>query len=283
MASSPDDHVKDIPYFAIGEDGSFLFPKIEKEGHSVSVDWGGGIGIKGAPDSPWFFTVHSFSLAFVSLLLILSAIKAVRDISARPVQGRGTLSQLFEVLVQFIRNDVCKPNLGPHGSHYVPLMLTFFFIILFCNLWGLVPLLFTATATSNINITAGLALTVLFLLFYLGMKEQGVWPFWKNLIPSGVPILLLPIIYPIEFIGPFAKCFALCMRLFANMVGGHIVLASLIGMSFGADGGLSFSVIPSFLMAVAISGLEVFVAVLQAYIFTLLTSVFLGSFIHPDH
>ncbi len=281
MSSNPVDHVKDIPYFAISENYSILFPKISGSGHEASVEWAGEpLHIFG---SPAYFTVQTFSLLVVSALLLMGAIRAAGAVRLRPERGRGLGVRIFESLVQFIRDDVCRPNLGPHGRHYVPVLLTFFFLILFSNLWGLIPLVFTATATANINVTGALAVTILFLLFFLGMKEQGVSHFWKNLVPHGLPLLILPLMYPLEFIGPFAKCFALCIRLFANMVAGHVVIASLLALGFSADGSLGFGVVPAFLMSVAISCLEVFVAVLQAYIFTLLASIFLGAFIHPEH
>lgn len=287
MAASPTDHVKDIPYFAISKDYGIMFPTVTSEDHHIKVEWkdGGVENILGYENgTPAFFTVHGFSLCLCSVLLIFGAFKAVKGISARPEAGRGVTAQLFEVLIKFVRDDVCKPNMGPHGSKYYPLMLTFFFLVLFCNLWGMVPLLVTATATGNINVTAAFAVIVLVLMFVLGMKEQGVGHFWKNLVPSGLPVAIMPLMYPIEFIGPFAKCFALCIRLYANMIAGHIVLAAFGAMAFASDGSFSFgTAIPAYAMSVAISLLEVFVAFLQAYIFTLLTSVFLGSFIHPDH
>lgn len=282
MSASPVDHVKDIPYAAISKNGGIIFPKVTKSGHSVQVEWPDEI--MGAPNTPAMITVHGFSLFIVSLLLIYSAIRSVRGILVRPEQGRGVSSQLFEVLVKFIRDDVAKPNLGPHGDRYYPMMLTFFFMILFANLWGMVPLLVTGTATGNINVTAALAIIVLGSFFILGMKEQGIGPFWKNLAPSGLPVLIYPLLYPIEFIGPFAKCFALCIRLFANMVGGHIVLAAIGSFAITKAGSIDLVTVgPVYLLCVAISMLEVFVAFLQAYIFTLLSCVFLGAFIHPDH
>ncbi|MBF0198877.1 MAG: F0F1 ATP synthase subunit A [Planctomycetes bacterium] len=280
--SSPVDHVKDIPYFAISEDGTILFPKVTHVGHETKVDWGGKI--LGGEAYPAFFTVHGFSLVLISFLLLFSALRAVRGISARPKTERGVSSQLFEVLVKFIRDDVARPNLGPHGAKYIPLSLTFFFMILFANLWGMVPIYFTATATGNINITAGLALIVFFCLFVLGIKEQGLGPFVKNLVPAGLPAPMLIIMYPIELIGPITKCFSLCIRLFANMVAGHIVLAAFSGLAITASGEANLiGILPAYLMSVGISLLEVFVAFLQAYVFTLLSTVFIGSFIHPEH
>lgn len=280
--SSPADHVKDIPYFALSKDWTLLFPQVSHEGHHVSVNWGGEI--LGGESTPAFFTVHCLSLLVVTVLLFWGAFKAASGIRTRPEQNRGVTAQLFEVLVKFLRDDVARPNLGHHGEKYIPFMLTFFFLILFSNLWGMVPILLTSTATGNINVTVAFAAIVLLSLFLLGIREQGLFPFIKNLVPSGVPWWTLPLMYPIELLGPLTKCFALCIRLFANMVAGHIVLAAFSGLAMSASGDLNVvAAVPAFAMSVAISLLEVFVAFLQAYIFTLLTSVFLGAFIHPDH
>lgn len=282
--SNPVDHVKDVPYFAISKDGGILFPKVTKDDHHhvTGVEWGGEILWQ---DSfPALFTVHGFSILVVTFLLLFSAFKAAAGIKARPDGVRGVTAQLFEVLVKFIRDEVARPNLGPHGDKYIPFILTFFFFILFSNLWGMVPILVTSTATGNINVTASLAGIIFLAMFVLGIKEQGLGHFVKNLVPSGLPVLMLPIMYPIELIGPLTKSFALCIRLFANMVAGHIILAAFSGLALTSAGELNMaSVVPAYLMSVGISCMEVFVAFLQAYVFTLLSAVFVGGFIHPDH
>ncbi len=280
--SNPADHVKDIPYFAISKDGEIVAPQVTKDGHHLHVEW--GKEILWQDSYPAFFTVHGFSIFVVSVLLLIGAFKAVAGIKLRPSGNRGVTAQLFEVLVKFIRDEVAGPNLGPHGAKYYPLMLTFFFFVLFSNLWGMIPLLVTGSPTANINVTGTLAGIVLLSMFVLGIKEQGFGSFVKNLVPAGLPGPILILMYPIEFIGPFAKAFALCIRLFANMIAGHIVLAAFMGLALTKTGDINMiSIAPSYLMSVAISCLEVFVAFLQAYIFTLLASVFIGSFIHPEH
>ncbi|MBF0243712.1 MAG: F0F1 ATP synthase subunit A [Planctomycetes bacterium] len=287
MSANPADHVKDIPLLIITKNGEFKgASKVSKDSHgSTSVDWGvAPEDVLGGPNSPAFVTIHSLTLIMVSFLLIFGALHAVRGIRLRPDKNRGVWAKMFELFVQFIRDDVARPNLGPHGGKYVPVIMTFFFLILFCNLWGMIPLPWPGAATGNINVTAALATIVLVMLFGCGMYEQGVFKFWKNIVPSGVPVLVLPLIYAIEVMGPFIKCFALCARLLANMVAGHIVLAALMGLAFTAQGQISWvGLLPGWFMSVAISALELFVAFLQAYVFVLLTSIFLGSFIHPEH
>jgi F-type H+-transporting ATPase subunit a len=282
LSANPSDHVRDVPYAAFAKDGSLMFPQVKKEGHHIEVNW--PKEILWADSFPAYFTVHGFSLLVVTVLLVFGAFKAVAGVAARPKDGRGVTAQLFEVLIKFVRDEVAGPNLGPHGGKYVPLMLTFFFFILFANLWGMIPLFVTQSPTANINVTATLAGIVLLCMFVLGIKEQGLGHFVKNLVPSGLPWPILILMYPIEMIGPLAKAFALCIRLFANMIAGHIVLAAFGGLALTAAGEINMvSVAPAYLMSVAISCLEVFVAFLQAYIFTLLASVFIGSFVHPDH
>lgn len=281
--SSPADHVKDVPYFGIGKDFSIVFPTVTKEhGHTV-VTW--DKEILNQDSAPFFFTMHGLSIFIVSAVLLFSALKAAKKIALRPVEGRGANAQLFEVLVKFIRDDVARPNLGHHGEKYIPFVMTFFFFILFSNLWGMIPLLVTQGPTGNINVTAALAFTVFVSFFAFGIREQGLLPFMKNLAPGGLPPVMYLVMYPIELIGPCAKAFALGLRLFANIAAGHIVLAALV--TLGLDSTMHhinyIGILPAYGMCVAVSFLEVFVAFLQAYVFTMLTSVFLGSFIHPDH
>jgi F-type H+-transporting ATPase subunit a len=261
-----------------------MFPYVYHDDHGhLSVEW--PKEVMGGADAPMLFTVHCGSLFVVMALLLFGAFTAVKGIKARPAKGRGLSSQLFEVLVGFLRNDVLKPNLGPHGHRYEPFMLTFFFFILFSNLWGMVPMGgLTQAPTGNINVTAMLSLVMFVSFFVYGIREQGFGHFVKNLVPSGLPVAMFPIMYPIELIGPVTKCFALCIRLFANMVAGHIILAAFAGLAMTAQGTLSpIGTVPAYLMSVGVSLMEVFVAFLQAYVFTMLATVFLGSFIHPDH
>jgi F-type H+-transporting ATPase subunit a len=291
MSASPVDHVRDIPYFGIAKDGSIIFPKVtEYQGH-MSVTWekelmGSNWSVGSIHFTPAMFTVHGFSVLVVFLLLMLSALKAVKGISKVPTVGRGLSSQLFEVLVKFVRDDIAKPNLGPHGARYYPLILTIFFFILFSNLFGMVPTGgITQAPTGSLNVTLMLATVVFSSFFIFGIREQGLGHFIKNLVPGGLPVAMYPIMYPIELLGPVTKCVALCIRLFANMIAGHIILAAFAGLAMtkAGDLGSPISVFGAYAMSVGVSMLELFVAFLQAYVFAMLTSVFLGSFIHPDH
>jgi F-type H+-transporting ATPase subunit a len=179
--------------------------------------------------------------------------------------------------VLYLRNEVILPNVGPHGNGYVPFLLTLFFFILFANLLGLVP--YGATATGNISVTATLAIITFIVIEVAGMKAQG-WGyintivFWPRDMGLGLRIPISMVLTPIELIGKFTKPFALAIRLFANMVSGHVVLLALISLIFTFA---TWILVPvPIALALGISLLELFVAFLQAFIFTLLSSVFIG-------
>jgi F-type H+-transporting ATPase subunit a len=177
----------------------------------------------------------------------------------------------MELIIVFLRDDVVLPNMGPKGLKYMPYILTTFFYILIMNLSGLIP--FGVTATGNIMVTAGLAIIAFFMFQISAIKAQGIKHYLAHM-SGGAPWFLWPIMIPIEILGLFTKPFALCMRLFANMTGGHIVILSLFGLIFMFR---SFVVAPvSLLFVVGIYMLELFVALLQAYVFTMLTSLFMG-------
>ena len=189
------------------------------------------------------------------------------------------VANLLEAIIVFLRDEVILPNTGEAGRRYLPYLLSVFFFILFCNLLGLVP--FCATATGNVNVTAALAMMSLVMIQVGGIKAYGWKHHLQNLVPHGIPTWLLPIMIPVEIMGQFTKPFALCIRLFANMTAGHIVILSFISMIFILKTLLIAPV--SVFFALFISLLELFVAFLQAYIFTMLTSLFMGMSIHPQH
>lgn len=207
-------------------------------------------------------------LAFVLVLALLLA--ARRTAGTARVTGVGNL---VEAVIVFLRDEVILPNTGEEGRPYLPFFLTAFFFILFMNLLGLVP--FGSSATGNLSVTAGLALCAFALMQVAGMRAHGVVGHFKGLMPHGVPVFVAPILLPIEFLGMFTKPFALCVRLFANMMAGHAVIAAFMGLIIVPV--LALANIP---VAVAIGVLELFVAFLQAYIFTMLTAIFTGAFIH---
>jgi len=193
---------------------------------------------------------------------------------------RNKFAHLMECYIIFIRDEVVYANMGEKdGKPMMPFFLSVFFFILTCNLLGMIPSGHTATA--NINVTAGLAVIAFFTIQGMGIVKNGFFGHFKGLLPSGLPGFVIPIMIPVELVGMFAKPFALCIRLFANMVAGHAVILSFFGLIFVAQ---SYIIAPLPLAGVLfISLLEVFIAHLQAFIFTILTVLFTTMAMHPSH
>lgn len=220
-------------------------------------------------------TRHVVIMWVASLLLIVLMIRAFR----KPRTVPSGLANFFEAIVLFLRDEVVLPIMGEDGKKYLPFLLTLFFFILFCNLLGLVP--YSATATGNISVTAGLALCSFLVMLGAGIANNGLFGYFKSLIPSGVPPVLLIILIPVELIGLLVKPFALCVRLFANMTGGHVAILVFLGLiSILQSEWIAIGSVP---FAVAIYMLEIFVGFVQAFVFTLLSTVFISMAAHPDH
>jgi F-type H+-transporting ATPase subunit a len=232
--------------------------------------------------SPTKHVIWMIIAALTVALLLIFAANAQRRQTRAVGHSKGFAGGI-EAMVLYIRNEVIIPNVGHHGNGFAPFLLTLFFFILFCNLWGIFP--WGSTATGNISVTATLALITFVVVEIAGMRAQGVGYlstifYWNKDLSMPLRVMLFLILSPIEFIGKLTKPFALTIRLFANMTAGHIVVLALIGMIF------SFKSMASgapFLMAVAINVLELFVAFLQAFIFTLLSSVFIGQIREAHH
>lgn len=232
--------------------------------------------------SPTKHVVMLFLAALIVTVLLVGAARAhVRQTKA---MGRPKgFAAAIEATVLYIRNEVILPNVGPHGERYVPFLLTVFFFILTMNLLGLVP--YGSTATGNIAVTATLAIVTFIVVEVSGMISLGrhylsTILYWNTELALPMRIIMFLILSPVELIGKFTKPIALAIRLFANMTAGHIVVLAFIGMIFtfkGLASGLPF------LMAVAIMLLELFVALLQAFIFTMLSSVFIGQIREAHH
>jgi len=189
------------------------------------------------------------------------------------------VSNLVELLVVFVRDEIARPTIGKGYEKFLPYLLTAFFFILTCNFIGLVP--YGATATSNISVTATLAILSFLVIQVGGMIKNGPVGYFKGLIPHGVPFWLLPIMFVVELLGLFTKPFALAIRLFANMTAGHIVILALLGLIFILK--TAFVAPVSIAFALFIYLLEILVALLQAYIFTMLSSLFIGMAVHQEH
>jgi F-type H+-transporting ATPase subunit a len=220
-------------------------------------------------------TRHVVMMWLASALLIGMLLSAFR----RPRPVPGGLANFFEAIVVFLRDEVVTPIMGEDGRRYLPYLLTVFFFILFCNLLGLIP--YGATATGNISVTAGLALCTFVLTQAAGIANNGLFGYFKSLVPGGIPWWLLPIMIPVELVSLLAKPFALCIRLFANMLAGHMIILVFLGLIIMLK---SYLVAPfSVGFAAAIYLLEIFISTVQAFIFTLLSALFISMAAHPDH
>jgi F-type H+-transporting ATPase subunit a len=243
---------------------------------------------------PVSVTNHLLMLLLAAALMLVLFPLAARSRSVVP----GGFRNLVESVLQYLRENVARPALHESTDRFVPFLWTMFFLILFANLIGMLPIDALAsfalgrpvhvggTATGSISITAGLAICAFLAIHVGGMREQGVGKYWKNFVPH-VPLALWPLMFLLEVVGALVKPFALAIRLFANMIAGHIVLAVIVGFTAvlaGGNLGLGVGVgIAAVAGATAISLLELFVAFLQAYIFTYLTALFLGMAVHPEH
>jgi F-type H+-transporting ATPase subunit a len=222
---------------------------------------------------------------------------------------------VLEATVEYVRDAIVQPNVGRKWVNtWAPLILTFFFFILAANLIGLIPIfeviglvdhlvLHTSeesfvkqllhggtTATANFNVTAALATVTFGAIIVAGTRAHGFLQHWKNLVPHGLAWALYVILIPIELLGMFVRPFALTMRLAANMTGGHIAILAILSFVFlfaemfaQPAAGIGVGLLVSVPLAVGISGLEIIVVLVQAYVFTLLTAVFIGMAIHVHH
>ena len=249
----------------------------------------------------------------VGLFVIIPVQKFVKQNKLIP----SGLMNFIEIIVTFVRDTIVKPNVGSKWvNNWAPLILTFLFFIFFANAIGMIPIFALLgvinrfilhvpysdnhnfingllhggpTATGNFNVTAALAFITFSSIIIAGVRAHGFVQHWKNLVPHGLPAFVYVILIPIEIIGMFVKPFALTMRLAANMTGGHIALLAILSfMAIFADmfhsvlAGIGVAII-SVPMAAAISGLEIIVVIVQAYVFTLLSAVFIGMAINVHH
>jgi len=238
--------------------------------HMLDHDWGVTLGGVRLP-----VTTHSLTLLGVSIFLFVAFFLFAR--TRKPL-----LRTLAEEYVYFIRDGLVLPNMGQEGKGMLPYFCTLFAFILFTNLAGMIPNM--KTATSNISVTAALALCSGGLILYSGLKFHGVVGFLKGFVPSGTPAWLVPLIFPLEVLSTIIKVCVLAIRLFANMLSGHMVLLCLLLIIFiigKMSVGFGFvSMVPAMALEIFMTCLELLVAFLQAYVFTLLTAIFAGSVIH---
>ncbi len=231
-------------------------------------------------------TKHVVMIMIAGLLCLLVLTSAARSQAKMAVTGKPPkgFANAIEAMVLYIRNEVILPNVGHHGEAFVPFCLTLFFFILFCNLLGLVP--YGATATSNISVTATLAIVSFFVIEIAGMRALGkgyinTIVYWPHDMPIAVKAPITLIMTQVELIGKYTNPMALSSRLFANMIAGHVVILALISIIF-TFGSYWIGLAPV-AAATGIMMLELFVAFLQAFVFCLLVSVFIGQIRESAH
>ena len=245
---------------------AFVFHHIE-DSHTFPT-WFGPVGL------PGFLTVHGVMLVFTAAVLVILFSVAFRRKTAVP----HGWANLLEVFVAFIRNQIVVPFLGEaDGSRMTPLFCSFFFFILGMNVIGMVPSV--STPSSNLAVTSALASITLGFMIFGGIYKNGLIGFIGGFAPRGIAWPIVVFLYPLEVLGVFVKAFTLAIRLFANIMAGHMVILFLVGLTvvFGWLGS------PLLLLALLSYTLEVLVAFLQAYIFTLLSAMFIGQRYHPEH
>ena len=270
FATNPLDHVVQHPIIQRPADLGFLTPE-------------GKISL---------LTNQTATLIVAGLLLILFVPALVRRRRGTDEVGRlvptGSANAI-EAICEFLRKDVAQPNLGPYTDRFIKYVWSVFFFILLNNLLGLLPIAamtpyIGGTATGNIYVTATLALMTFALMVFNGIRLGGKH-YFAHFCPG--PLWLAPILVPVELAGLLAKIFALTVRLFANMLAGHILLAVLLGFilsAFESSTAMGIAIaIPAVAGSVAITMLEIFVAFLQAFIFTFLTCLFIGQSIVFHH
>jgi len=259
-------------------------------------------------------TKHVFMLWLVAALVFIIITTTVRRYLRQDRLIPSGLMNGLEFVVEFVRDTIVEPNVGHKWvKSYTPLLLSLAMFILAANAIGLVPIFdllslinhtvlhlpeesFMAqvlhggtTATGNFNVTAALATITFFAIIIAGVRAHGFVQHWKNMVPHGLPLPVTLMLIPIEIMGMLVRPFALTMRLAANMTGGHIAILAILSFVFiftDLSGQAAVGVgigIPSVVLAVLLSGLEIIVVAVQAYVFTLLSAVFIGMAIHAHH
>lgn len=224
------------------------------------------------------------SKAVLMMLIAAVALIAVFGWAMRRTRLEGAptgITNVLETIVVFIRDEIAVPAMGHKwGGRFTPFLCTIFFFVLMCNLLGMVPGGYTAT--SNLNVTATLSLITLALIIIMGVLDQGPVKYVTHMAgPPGTPGAIVPLVFVIEVLSLFVKPIALTIRLGANMTAGHIVILVMISFIFVFNSvWMGLLSVP---LAVAISILELIVAFIQAYVFTLLSSIFIGMGLHSDH
>lgn len=265
---------------------SFLSNKFE-HGHAVykglKLDHGKIVAVDGSKVMDFSITKNVAAIFISVLVLLLIFFTVAKGYKKRKQGAPKGIQSVLEPIILFIRDEVVKPSIGHGYEKFMPLLLTIFFFIFFNNLLGLIPLPpFGANVTGNIAVTMVLAVIVFMVTTFIAKKT-----YWKHIFMPDVPVWLYPIMIVIEIIGMFIKPFVLMLRLFANITAGHIIILGFLSLIFifgninlgGGFGAAAFSVSFSLFMSI----LELLVAFLQAYVFTLLSALYFGAALEEHH
>ena len=227
-----------------------------------------------------------FVAAGLTFLFLVGAARALRP------TGEGRFPNMVEAMLEFVRENVSDACMGHHGARWFPFVASVFFFILFCNLLGLVPIPgYFHAATSNLNVTAVMAILVFLIVQAVAVKSHGVKFYLAVLFPKSAPaILRYTLMPPIELIGILARPFSLAIRLFANMTAGHQIIlvlltGDLIGVTYLLQHGFLAKMAAALplVFVIVMDGFEIFVAFIQAFIFALLTALYLGEALEESH
>jgi len=250
--------------------GAFVFPPIDELFRWKDIWFN---------DSPLAINKTVLLVLISSFLILVLFIGGSRKKALHP----GGVQNVVEMTYEFIDNGITKDVVGHDAGRFTPFLGTLFLFILFLNIWEIIPgIQFPPTA--RMGIPGFLALMVYVIYLFTGFKNQGIKYLTGHLFPPGVPIFLYILVTPIEFVQLFlVRPFSLAVRLLANMMAGHILLTALALLTAYSLQNAPIIAIGPFALNVAVTGFEVLVGFLQAYIFTLLTAVYLGDALHPDH
>lgn len=265
-------HGQSYKGFAIAHEGKYAGKIVKVDGH--------GHHDGSRPPLDFSITKAIFGMIVASLIMLWLMLALARSYKKTGISAPRGIQGVLEPVILFIRDDVAIPNIGENKySRFMPYLLTVFFFILINNLLGLIPIFpFGANVTGNVNVTFVLALFTFLITQFSANKSH-----WRHVFAApGVPFWLLPIMIPIEIIGLFSKPFALMIRLFANITAGHIIVLSLVTLIFIFK---SVAVAPvSIFFVLFMDCIELLVAFLQAYVFTLLSALFIGMAVaEPEH
>lgn len=241
-------------------------------------------------------TKHMIMMTLAGALVVITMLYLAHKLR-HPLKRPSRLQGFFEVIVDYMRTEVLMPTVGKSRPAYLLYCLSVFFFVLYNNLLGLIPATFKlesidhhqfllgGTATGNLSVTGALALISFFMFNIAGMMKKGVIGYWAGLVPHGSPIWLAPILWVLEFIGLFTRGFALAMRLFGNMIGGHIAIIVILFLIIMFKSSPVIGLVaPGFvLIAVIVFLIEVLVVFIQAYIFSFLTAIFISLAESEEH